>query len=172
MPVVSKVRVQVDPFWTAAPTTVSPEVCRPETPLLSAYKVTLATVPPADSATLAAERVTLVPAVTGVGLMVKEPMVGATADGRRLLVMHGHEFDAVTTHAKWLAHLGDKGYGFLLWANRPLNLVRSRLGGGSLGLPVSSEIQLRWVYSTGGSSSIAGALQEGAPVEASRGNGT
>jgi len=51
-----------------------------------------------------------------------------TVDGRRLLVMHGHEFDAVTTNAKWLAHLGDIGYTFLLWANRPLNLIRSRLG--------------------------------------------
>ena len=59
---------------------------------------------------------------------VKRQAVHETADGRRLLVMHGHEFDAVTTHAKWLAHLGDIGYGFLLWANRPLNLVRSRLG--------------------------------------------
>ena len=59
---------------------------------------------------------------------VQRQAIHETADGRRLLVMHGHEFDAVTTHAKWLAHLGDLGYGFLLWANRPLNLVRTRLG--------------------------------------------
>ena len=59
---------------------------------------------------------------------VQKHTIHETADGRRLLVMHGHEFDAVTTHAKWLAHLGDIGYGFLLWANRPLNLVRTRLG--------------------------------------------
>ena len=59
---------------------------------------------------------------------VRRQAIHKTADGRRLLVMHGHEFDAVTTHAKWLAHLGDIGYELLLWANRPLNLVRTRLG--------------------------------------------
>jgi UDP-2,3-diacylglucosamine pyrophosphatase LpxH len=46
----------------------------------------------------------------------------------RLLVMHGHEFDAVMQHAKWLAYLGDKGYAVLLAANGPLNCLRRHLG--------------------------------------------
>jgi len=51
-----------------------------------------------------------------------------TASGRRLLVLHGHEFDTVTKHAEWLAYLGDAGYTLLLKANRPLNYLRQRLG--------------------------------------------
>lgn len=61
-------------------------------------------------------------------VIIKKQDIHTTADDRRLLVMHGHEFDAVTTHARWLAYLGDIGYGLLLQANRPLNLIRSRLG--------------------------------------------
>lgn len=61
-------------------------------------------------------------------IVIKRQDVYTTADGRRLLIMHGHEFDSVTTHAQWLAHLGDIGYGLLLSANRPLNLIRSGLG--------------------------------------------
>jgi UDP-2,3-diacylglucosamine pyrophosphatase LpxH len=51
-----------------------------------------------------------------------------TATGRRLLVMHGHEFDMVTTQARWLAHLGDVAYTLLLQANRPVNSLRNRFG--------------------------------------------
>ncbi|MGA2222149.1 MAG: UDP-2,3-diacylglucosamine diphosphatase [Verrucomicrobiia bacterium] len=59
---------------------------------------------------------------------IKTRDVHTTATGRRLLVMHGHEFDTVIKHAKWLAYLGDAGYTFLLNANRPLNYLRQRLG--------------------------------------------
>ena len=61
-------------------------------------------------------------------VVIKTRGIHPTAAGRRLLVMHGHEFDTVTTHAKWLAHLGDAGYTFLLNVNRPLNWLRQRLG--------------------------------------------
>lgn len=61
-------------------------------------------------------------------ITIKRQDVYPTVDGRRLLIMHGHEFDAVTTHARWLAHLGDIGYTMLLQLNRPLNLIRSRMG--------------------------------------------
>jgi UDP-2,3-diacylglucosamine pyrophosphatase LpxH len=56
--------------------------------------------------------------------------VHTTADGERLLVLHGHEFDSVTIHAKWMAHFGDAGYTLLLRLNRPLNLVRRLFGFG------------------------------------------
>lgn len=61
-------------------------------------------------------------------VVIKPNAIHTTADGRRLVVMHGHEFDTVITHAKWLAHLGDLGYTLLLKANVPLNFIRNHLG--------------------------------------------
>ena len=54
--------------------------------------------------------------------------VHETADGRLLLVIHGDQYDEVAKHAKWIAHLGDKGYDFLLWLNRWNGWLRTRLG--------------------------------------------
>jgi len=50
-----------------------------------------------------------------------------TADGRRLLVTHGDEFDGVVLYARWLAFLGDQAYELLLRANIVFNAVRRRL---------------------------------------------
>ncbi len=61
-------------------------------------------------------------------VVIKPRDLYTAADGRRLLVMHGHELDTVITHAKWLAHLGDLGYMALLKANLPLNFIRNTLG--------------------------------------------
>jgi UDP-2,3-diacylglucosamine pyrophosphatase LpxH len=52
------------------------------------------------------------------------------ADGRRLWVVHGDIADGVIRHVKWLAHVGDALYDWLLWLNRHLNNVRARLGFG------------------------------------------
>jgi UDP-2,3-diacylglucosamine pyrophosphatase LpxH len=54
--------------------------------------------------------------------------IHATADGRRLLVMHGDEFDAVVRYARWLAFLGDWAYNLALAANHWINVLRRRLG--------------------------------------------
>ena len=51
-----------------------------------------------------------------------------TADGRRLLVMHGDEFDSVVRYAKFLALLGDRAYSAALVFNRWFNMLRRRLG--------------------------------------------
>ncbi len=51
-----------------------------------------------------------------------------TADGRRLLVLHGDIFDSVVLYARWLAFLGDSAYTLLLKANKWVNLVRRRFG--------------------------------------------
>ena len=61
-------------------------------------------------------------------IVVKERDVYTTLTGERLLVMHGHEFDSVTVHAVWMAHLGDVGYTLLLRVNRPLNAIRRLFG--------------------------------------------
>ncbi len=49
-------------------------------------------------------------------------------DGRRLLVIHGDQFDSVVRYAKFLALLGDQAYTVALAANRCFNLVRRRFG--------------------------------------------
>lgn len=49
--------------------------------------------------------------------------------GTRYLVTHGDQFDAVVVNAKWLAHLGDRAYGFALWLNTWFNRARRLWGG-------------------------------------------
>jgi UDP-2,3-diacylglucosamine pyrophosphatase LpxH len=51
-------------------------------------------------------------------------------DGRTLWVVHGDIADGVIRHAKWLAHLGDALYDWILWLNRHLNNLRARFGFG------------------------------------------
>lgn len=51
-----------------------------------------------------------------------------TADGRRLLVLHGDEFDTIMLAHRWLARLGDAAYGMLMKLNLAVNAVRRRLG--------------------------------------------
>ncbi len=62
------------------------------------------------------------------GIEIVEDIVHVTADGKRLLVMHGDRFDTVVRHAKWVAHVGDGLYTMLLGLNTLLNMVRRRLG--------------------------------------------
>jgi len=63
-------------------------------------------------------------------ITMKKDDIHVTADGRRLFVMHGHELDTVVQNMRWLAFVGDVGYGLLLKANRPLNWIRRRFGMG------------------------------------------
>jgi UDP-2,3-diacylglucosamine pyrophosphatase LpxH len=51
-----------------------------------------------------------------------------TADKKRLLIVHGDQFDIVVKHARWLAFLGDGAYTFALWSNLWFNKVRRKLG--------------------------------------------
>ncbi len=66
-----------------------------------------------------------------------------TADGRRILVIHGHELDTVVQNIKWLALLGDLGYQFLLALNPVVNLFRRVFGFGywSLSKYVKSRVK-------------------------------
>jgi UDP-2,3-diacylglucosamine pyrophosphatase LpxH len=50
--------------------------------------------------------------------------VHETADGRRLLVLHGDEFDGVVRHARWLSRIGGWAYQTLLGLSRYVNRVR------------------------------------------------
>src|SRR3546814_6045356 len=50
------------------------------------------------------------------------------ADGRRFLVIHVDDFDGIVQYAKWLALLGDRAYGMMIWLNHWFNQARRRLG--------------------------------------------
>ncbi|MFV3128031.1 UDP-2,3-diacylglucosamine diphosphatase [Niveispirillum sp. KHB5.9] len=62
------------------------------------------------------------------GVTILEDTIHTAADGKRYLVIHGDQFDAVVRYAKWLAFVGDTAYTFLLWLNTVLNKVRRKLG--------------------------------------------
>ncbi len=62
------------------------------------------------------------------GVEVVPEAIHVTADGRRLLVLHGDEFDGVVLYARWLAFLGDYAYAALLHLNVGFNRVRRRFG--------------------------------------------
>ena len=62
------------------------------------------------------------------GIEVRSRDVHQAADGRRLLVVHGDEFDVVVRHARWLAFFGDWAYATALSLNTYVNLARRRLG--------------------------------------------
>lgn len=85
-----------------------------------------------------------------------------TAGGRQYLVIHGDEYDVVVTYARWLAFLGDRGYQFALWMNRPVNFVRRRLGLGYWSL--SSYLKQR----VKGAVNFIGAFEKSLAEEAER----
>jgi UDP-2,3-diacylglucosamine pyrophosphatase LpxH len=62
------------------------------------------------------------------GIELAPQAMHMTADGRRLLVLHGDEFDGVVLYARWLAFLGDHAYTLLLKANHALNWIRRKRG--------------------------------------------
>lgn len=59
---------------------------------------------------------------------IKQRATHVTACGERILIVHGHELDAVVQNVKWLAFAGDLGYQFLLSLNPLINFVRRRFG--------------------------------------------
>jgi UDP-2,3-diacylglucosamine pyrophosphatase LpxH len=62
------------------------------------------------------------------GIELLMETIHTTADGRRLLILHGDEFDGVVRYAKWLAFLGDSAYTLLLKSNALLNWFRRKRG--------------------------------------------
>ncbi len=62
------------------------------------------------------------------GIDIRDEAEHVTADGRKLLVIHGDLFDAVVQGAKWLAYVGDWLYVVILRMNRWFNHARASLG--------------------------------------------
>lgn len=55
-------------------------------------------------------------------------VIHETADGRKLLVMHGDVFDVITRYHRWVAMAGDIAYNSMMLANRRFNQARRRIG--------------------------------------------
>jgi UDP-2,3-diacylglucosamine pyrophosphatase LpxH len=62
------------------------------------------------------------------GIELANEAIHETADGKRLLVLHGDRFDGVVTHARWLAHLGDWAHATSMRLNDVVASARRVLG--------------------------------------------
>ncbi|MCC6572996.1 MAG: UDP-2,3-diacylglucosamine diphosphatase [Planctomycetes bacterium] len=64
------------------------------------------------------------------GVEIINEAVHTTADGKRVLIVHGDAFDAIVKNYTLITHIGDWLYDLLLWANIGFNRVRRWLGFG------------------------------------------
>ncbi len=64
------------------------------------------------------------------GIEVMNETIHMTADGKRLLVIHGDKFDVVMGYAKWLAKLGSAAYRLTIVLNWIVNKFRRMAGFG------------------------------------------
>lgn len=62
------------------------------------------------------------------GITIQTQAHHVTADGRRLLVIHGDEFDGVILTSRWLAQLGSWAYEVVARLNNTFNVARRKLG--------------------------------------------
>lgn len=62
------------------------------------------------------------------GILVQRDWIHTTADGRRVLVLHGDEFDGAIRFAPWLSKLGGRAYSVALSLNTVVASVRERMG--------------------------------------------
>jgi UDP-2,3-diacylglucosamine pyrophosphatase LpxH len=62
------------------------------------------------------------------GVEIRRVAFHETADGRKLMVLHGDEFDGVMLAHRWLAFVGDALYTLMMGLSRWVNVVRRRLG--------------------------------------------
>ena len=77
------------------------------------------------------------------GVEVHKQWIHETADGKKMLVIHGDEFDMVVRHARWLAFLGNWAYEFMLFANTWFNVARRRLGIGYWSLSAWAKMKVK-----------------------------
>ena len=77
------------------------------------------------------------------GVEVVDRIIHETADGKKLLVIHGDQFDIVVRHARWLAFLGDWAYETALSLNTWFNRVRRALGFGYWSLSAWAKLKVK-----------------------------
>jgi UDP-2,3-diacylglucosamine pyrophosphatase LpxH len=63
----------------------------------------------------------------GDSVHLKKDDIHRTADGRRLLVIHGDQFDGVARYGKWVRILGECSWELAVLFNRAVNRVRDQL---------------------------------------------
>jgi UDP-2,3-diacylglucosamine pyrophosphatase LpxH len=68
------------------------------------------------------------PLALGDNIVIDNEFDYIDSNNNRFLVTHGDFFDSITMTKKWLAHLGDKAYLFMLKLNKPLNGIRKFFG--------------------------------------------
>jgi UDP-2,3-diacylglucosamine pyrophosphatase LpxH len=62
------------------------------------------------------------------GVEIRRAAFHDTADGRRLMVLHGDEFDTIMLAHRWLAFVGDAAYHVLMGLNNWVNAARRWFG--------------------------------------------
>jgi UDP-2,3-diacylglucosamine pyrophosphatase LpxH len=62
------------------------------------------------------------------GMQFANEAVHVTGEGKRLLIIHGDQFDSVVRYARFVAFLGDWAYNAALVINRWFNVARRHLG--------------------------------------------
>lgn len=62
------------------------------------------------------------------GLEIHNQVIHETAAGKRLLVIHGDQFDQMVQFSPVAAMIGSKAYDMLMHLNRPVNFVRRHAG--------------------------------------------
>jgi UDP-2,3-diacylglucosamine pyrophosphatase LpxH len=77
------------------------------------------------------------------GIEVAPEAVHETADGRRMLVIHGDQFDIVVCNARWLAYLGDWAYELAISANTLVNRARRLFGVGYWSLSAWAKMKVK-----------------------------
>ena len=77
------------------------------------------------------------------GVEVVEDAVHETADGRKMLIIHGDQFDIVVRNARWLAFLGDWAYDVAIAANTWVNRARRLFGVGYWSLSAWAKLKVK-----------------------------
>ena len=61
-------------------------------------------------------------------IKISDTAVHITADARKLLVLHGDQFDSIVKYSPMLSKVGSSMYAYLLFFNRIINLLRRSVG--------------------------------------------
>ena len=77
------------------------------------------------------------------GVEVMDSAVHETADGKKMLVIHGDQFDIVVRNARWLAFFGDWAYDWAIFLNTWFNRARRLFGVGYWSLSAWAKLKVK-----------------------------
>lgn len=96
------------------------------------------------------------------GIEIADSVLHETAHGKKMLVIHGDQFDIVVRHARWLALLGDWAYGAALFLNTWFNRARRAFGIGYWSFSAWAKLKVKNAVN------FIGAFEETLAAEASK----